>query len=109
MGKPFGEVRMIAGTLATNTDVLTLRLARRNGLADQRRHSRIRLVKVGGQEFQARIAIKPKRELSQIVGTNRETIEVLQELLGQNGITRNLAHHDDFQIVFTPFESMSRQ
>ena len=59
----------------------------------------IAFVEVPGEQFQPRVAIQPERELGQVVGADRHAVEVLEELLGEDRIARDLAHHDDAQPV----------
>ncbi len=50
----------------------------------------------------ARVPIKSQRQLGQVVGANREPIEILEKFLSQDGIGRYLAHHDDFEVIRSP-------
>ena len=52
-GQPLGKVRVVAGALAADADVLALRGRRCNGLVNQRLDRRVALVEVGGQQLQA--------------------------------------------------------
>ena len=52
-----------------------------------------------GQQLQAGVAVQAERELRQVVRADREAVEVLEELLGQDGVARHLAHHDHAQAV----------
>lgn len=51
--QPLREVRVVAGPLAADADVLALRLAGGDGAPQQRQHVEVALVEVGRQQFQA--------------------------------------------------------
>ena len=86
---------MIGRPLAADPHVLA-RLARgRDGHGQQRLDRLVAFVEQVGDE--ARIPVKPKRELGHVVGADGEAVEVLQELVRQQGVGGQLAHHDDFQ------------
>ena len=100
---------MVAGALAADAHVFALCLAGGNGTAQQRQHGGVALVKVGCEQLHAAVAIQAERELRQVVGADAEAIEVFEELLGQNGVARDFAHHDVAQAVFAALEAARRQ
>ena len=55
---------------------------------------------------QAGVTVQAKGELGQVVRADREAVEILQELLGEQGIGRDLAHHDQLQIVCATLEAV---
>ena len=57
-----------------------------DGARDQCLDGRIALVEQVGDE--ARVAVERQRELGEVVGADREAVEVSQELLGQDGVGR---------------------
>ena len=54
----------------------------------------------------ARIAVERQRQLRHVVRADREAVEVLEELVGQNRVGRDLAHHDDAQAVLAALEAV---
>ena len=108
MAQPLGEVRMVAGALPADANVLALRLASVNRHGNQRGHRRVALIEVSGQQRQTRIPVQAKRQLGQVIRAYRKTIEKLEELVGQNGVAGDLAHHNDLKTVFATFQTMGR-
>ena len=88
---------MIARTLATDADVLALCPTGCDGQTYQGFHSGVALIEIGSQQFESRVAIQPQRQLGQVVRANREAIKVLQKGVGEDGVARDLAHHDDLE------------
>jgi hypothetical protein len=107
--QPLGEVRVVAGALAADADVLALRTAGLDGQVDQRLDGRVALVEVLRQQLQARVAVQAQGELGQVVGADGEAVEELQELLGQDGVARDLAHHDELEIVLAALQAVLGQ
>ena len=68
-------------------------------------HRRIALVKRAGNRAAA-VAIHAQSELGHVVGADGETVEILQELLGQQSIARHFAHHNQTQTVFAALEAI---
>jgi hypothetical protein len=68
---------------------------------------RIALVECVGDE--ARIAIEAERELRQVVRADRESVEVLEELLGEDCVRRHFAHHDKPQLFLTAPQAVLRE
>jgi hypothetical protein len=88
---------MVARALAADADVLVLLAARGDRARQHRLHGRVALVEFGGEQLQARIAVQPQRELREIVRADRETVAVLEELVGEDCVARYLAHHDHLE------------
>src|SRR5215208_5366012 len=98
---------MITGTLAADPHILAARLTGLDRAADQGLHGWITFVKGGG--YQTRVAVQAQRELSQVVGSDGETVEMIKERIGEHSIGRKLAHHDHFQAVVTSTKSVLGQ
>ncbi len=47
----------------------------------------------------ARVTVQAQGQLGQVVGADREAVEVFQELFGEDGVGRQFAHHDHAQAV----------
>mmetsp|Transcript_53285 Transcript_53285/g.125036 ORF Transcript_53285/g.125036 Transcript_53285/m.125036 type:complete len:660 (-) Transcript_53285:2122-4101(-) len=109
LGQPVGEVRMVAGALAADADVLAGGTAGADGARDQGLDGWVALVEVAGQLLQAGVAVQAECELRQVVGADRHAVEMLQELFGQDGVARHLAHHDQPQAVHASLEALLRQ
>mmetsp|Transcript_38878 Transcript_38878/g.89771 ORF Transcript_38878/g.89771 Transcript_38878/m.89771 type:complete len:360 (+) Transcript_38878:25-1104(+) len=95
--QPLGQVRVVRGALATDSNILALGLRCLYQGFKALHDSRVPLVEVLGH--QARVAIKTKRQLGQIVAANGESIKVLQELVCQEDIAGKLSHHVPLQAV----------
>ena len=52
------------------------------------------------------VAVERERELRHVVGADREAVEVLEELVGEDGVGRDLAHHHDAQPVLAALEAV---
>ena len=100
---------MVRRALAADADVLALVLAGLDGTAQHGFHGRVALVEVGRQQLEARVAVQAQRELGQVVRADREAVEVLEELVGQDGVARHLAHHDQLEIVVAALEAVLGQ
>ena len=72
---------MIRRTLTTDTNILACFLAGLNGPGQQELHGRIPLIKQ--MRDNTGVTIQTQRELSQVVGSDREAIEMLKELISQ--------------------------
>src|SRR5690606_41180668 len=77
---------MIRGALPADAHVLAGLATGRDGPGQQLHHRRVALVEAFGD--QARIAVETERELRQVVRADREAVEMLEELLGQQGVGR---------------------
>ncbi len=96
---------MIGRSLPADADILARPAAGLNGHGQHRLDRRIAFVELPGND--ARIAVQPEGELGHIIGADRKAVEVLQELVGEDGIRRNLAHHDDPQAVDAALETIA--
>src|SRR5690554_4336344 len=102
--QPLGQVRMIRRALTANADVLTGFLAGLDGVRQQRLHRVITLIEQVGNN--AGVPVQAQSQLGQVVGTNGEAIKVLQELLRQNSVGRQLTHHDHAQTVLAALQAI---
>ena len=53
---------------------------------EHRLHRRVALVEVARQQLEPGVAVEAERELRQVVRADREAVEVLEELLGQDRV-----------------------
>jgi hypothetical protein len=53
-----------------------------------------------------RVAVQAQAELGQVVGADREAVEDLQELIGEQCVGRHFAHHDDLQAVLALLQAV---
>src|SRR5690606_25720897 len=105
--QPLGQVRMVGRALATDADVLALGTGGGDGHGQQLLHRRVALVEQAGDD--ARVAVQAQGQLGQVVGADREAVEDFQELLGQQGVRRHLAHHDDLQAMLAALQAVAGQ
>src|SRR5207248_3221063 len=102
--QPAGKVWVVRRSLAANSHVLALLAAGADRHDEHRLHGGIALVEGLGDE--ARVAVEAERELREVIRADREAIEELEELFGQYGVGRQLAHHDYAQAVLAAFEAV---
>ena len=102
--EPASEIGVIGWALAANADVLASFAARLDRHRNQRLDRFIAFIEQ--LRDRARVAIESQRELRQIVGADRHTVEVIEETLREHRVRRQLAHHDDFQPVLAALESV---
>ena len=100
--QPVGEVGVVAGSLAADSYVLPAGPAGLDRAADQELDGGVALVEAGGD--QAGVAIQTQGELGQVVGADREPVEVVKELIGQKRVRGQLAHHDDLEAVLAALQ-----
>ena len=92
--QPFCEIGVVGRPLSADADVFSGLLAGPYGAAEHELDRFIAFVKQ--VRHQRRVAVERQGQLGHVVGANGETIEVLQELIGQYRIARHFAHHDQF-------------
>ena len=54
----------------------------------------------------AGVAVQAEGELGHVVGADGEPVEVLEELVGEDGVGGQLAHHDDAQPVLAAAQAV---
>ncbi len=86
---------MIRRALATDPYVLARLAGGGNGHRQQRLDRLVALVEQVGDK--PRVPIKSKRQLGHVVGADGEAVHVLEELVCQQGVARDLAHHDHLE------------
>src|SRR5690606_15385533 len=84
--QPASQIRMIRRALTTDTDVLVGLTAGSNGIGQQLLDCSVTLVEQVSDN--AGVPVQAQCQLSQVVGTDGETIEMLQELIGQQRVSR---------------------
>ena len=77
-------------------------LAGLDGQLEHVQHRRVALVEAAGD--QAGVAVDAQGQLGHVVGADREAVEVLQELVGDHRVGRDLAHHHDLEVVLAALE-----
>eukprot|EP01107_Rhizomastix_libera_P017718 TRINITY_DN8690_c0_g1_i1.p2 TRINITY_DN8690_c0_g1~~TRINITY_DN8690_c0_g1_i1.p2 ORF type:complete len:760 (+),score=-5.99 TRINITY_DN8690_c0_g1_i1:96-2375(+) len=98
---------MVGGALAADADVLALLVGGGDGHGQQGLDRRVPLVEEGSH--QAGVTIQAQGQLGQVVGADGEAVEHFQELVGQQGVGGNLAHHDQLEIVLALLEAVFGQ
>ena len=73
-----------------------------DGLPQECHHRRVALVEVEGDHLA--VAVDAQRELGQVVGADREAVEALGELVDQDDVVGDLAHHVDLEPVLAALE-----
>jgi hypothetical protein len=79
---------MITWSLAADPHVLSARLAGPDCCTDQGLDGWITFLERGGD--QAGVTVESQRELGQVVGANRDAVEMIKELIRKNGVGRQL-------------------
>ena len=100
------ELRVVAGTLAADADLDPGGVGLADGLADHRHHGLVPLVEECGQL--RRIPVHAQDQLGEVVGADGEAVEAGGELLGEDHVGRDLAHHVDLQAVLAPDQAVLR-
>ena len=105
---------MVGRALAADADVLAGLAAGLDGTGQQRLDGRVALVEAFGH--QTRVTVQTQGELGHVIGADGEAVEVLQELVGQDGVGGQFAHHDDTQragaircTALAPLQAMAGQ
>ncbi len=101
------ERRFIAGRLTSQANFLPCRLHLFDDLLDTSDHCAVFFIEDAGETL--RIAIDSVSKLSQVVAADREAIEALGELFGENHIRRHLAHHVDLETVLATLQAVAGQ
>ena len=70
-------------------------LATRGNRHGQHDLDRVVALVEGRRDGPARVAVDGERELRHVVRADREAVEVLEKIIGEQRVRRNLAHHDD--------------
>lgn len=86
--KPFGQARVVARTLAADLDILACTAAGLDGHRQHIENGGITFVK--GRRDEPRVAVQAECELGHVAGTDREPVQVLQELAGEDSVGRQL-------------------
>ena len=89
------ELRVIAGRLAADADLPAGCVCRANHLGDRPLDGVIALVEQVRDEL--RVAVDAEHELREIVAADGEAVEHLRELLRQDHVAGDLAHHVDLE------------
>ena len=95
---------MVGRSLTADADVLALSTAGTNSHREKRLHSRIAFVK--GSSHETGVTVKTQCKLRHVVGTDRETVEIFEELFGQKRIARDFAHHVEAQSVHAALQTV---
>src|SRR5690554_136417 len=90
--QPFCEIRMVRWSLATDANVLICLFTRLNSVGQKYLDGLVPLVEQVRNN--TRVTIQTKSKLGQVIGADRETIKVLKELVCQQRVARQFAHHD---------------
>jgi hypothetical protein len=75
--------------------------------ADQEFDRRVAFVEAGGD--QGGVPVQPESELGQVIGADREAVEVVHERVGDDGIGRQLTHHDHLKVIFASAKAVRGQ
>jgi hypothetical protein len=102
--QPLGQVGVVRRALTADAHVLAEPVRRLDRHRQQQLDRRIALVE--GMCHQAGVAVEAQGELGKVVRADREAVEVLEELLGQDRVRRDLAHHDQLEVVRAAFETV---
>ena len=79
-------------------------MAGQNRVMDHLFDSVVPLVEARGDE--RRVAVDGQSELGEIVRANREAVEIFEKLVGEDDVGRDLAHHDELEVVLSALESV---
>mmetsp|Transcript_5226 Transcript_5226/g.12433 ORF Transcript_5226/g.12433 Transcript_5226/m.12433 type:complete len:481 (+) Transcript_5226:192-1634(+) len=105
--EPLSQVRVVRRALAADADVFALGLGGFDQSLQTLHDSWIPFVEVLCN--QAGITVQAQRQLRKVVAADGKPIEVLQELLGQEDVARQLGHHVHLQPVLTSLQAVLLQ
>ena len=105
--QPLREVEVIRWALAADADIFAFAVAGLDGHLEQGFHGIVAFVETVGD--QAGVPIQTQRELREVVGADGEAVEVFEELFRQQGVGRDLAHHDETQAIHPALQSVLLQ
>mmetsp|Transcript_44166 Transcript_44166/g.136882 ORF Transcript_44166/g.136882 Transcript_44166/m.136882 type:complete len:534 (-) Transcript_44166:737-2338(-) len=105
--EPLGQVRVVGGALAADAHVLALGLGRLDQGLQTLHHGRVALVEVLRHE--SGVAVQAQGQLREIVAANGEAIKVLQELVRQEDVARQLCHHVHLEAVLAALQAVLLQ
>src|SRR6266571_6313472 len=95
---------MVGRTLPADADVFPGLATGLDRLSQHGFHRRVALVERG--RYESRVAVQSERELREIVRPDRESVEVLEKLLGEHRVRGYLAHHDEPQAVLPALQAV---
>ena len=95
---------MVGRTLAADADVLAAFAAGLDGHGEERLDGRIAFVEGRGDE--AGVSVETEGELRHVVRADGEAVEVLEELVGEDGVGRDFAHHVEAKAVDAALEAV---
>src|SRR5207253_8822806 len=104
--QPFGQIRVVGRARTANTNVFASLVARLDGIRQQFLDRRISLIEQVRDD--PGVTVQAQGQLGQVVGTDGEADEVLQELFGQDGVGWQFAQREDAQTVSTPRQTVYR-
>ena len=96
---------MVGRTLTADADVLALGAAGADRHREERLHGVVAFIERGGNE--TGVAVEAERELRHVVRTDREAVEVFEELVGKKRIARDFAHHVEAKAVHAALEAVA--
>ena len=99
-GQKPGDLGIVRRRLAANTHMPMIATGAADRQSEHLQHAGIPFIEVECDDVG--IAVDAERELGEIVGAYRKSVEKLCELIDQNHIVGNFAHHEYFQAVSPP-------
>mmetsp|Transcript_19289 Transcript_19289/g.36300 ORF Transcript_19289/g.36300 Transcript_19289/m.36300 type:complete len:235 (+) Transcript_19289:482-1186(+) len=102
--QPLRKVGEIRRALPADPHVLAARLGRRDDVRQGLLHRGVPLVEVLRDE--ARVTVEPKCQLGEVVRSDREPVEVVEELVSEEHVRRQLGHHLHLQAVLPSLEAV---
>ena len=95
---------MVGRTLTADTDISPFLTAGLDGTCQEDLNGFVAFIEEVGN--QSGIAVQTECQLGQVVGANRETVEVFKELLGKQCVARDFAHHIEAKTVHAALETL---
>src|SRR3569623_974756 len=103
--QPLRDLGIIGGRLAADADVLAACLAGLDGHLHEFQHGAVAFVEAGDDDG---VTVHAEGALGEVVGADRETVEQVEELVGEQGVGGYFAHHENFQILFAAAQTVLR-
>ncbi len=100
------DLEVVRGRLAADAGVAAVALGALDRLLEEGEHAGVALVEVEGHHLA--VAVDAERELGEVVGADREAVEALGELVDQDHVVGDLAHHVDLEAALAALEAFGR-
>ena len=104
-GKVAGDFRIVGRCFAADADMAAVALGAEHGEPEHLQHAGIALVEIEGDDLG--ITVHAQRELGQVVGADRKSIEQLGKGVDLDDVVGDLAHDVDLKTVLAALQTVA--